>query len=40
MVAKILAEGKGQSARSGLKEAGVQNDEVTYRNGIEGLVSG
>ena len=40
MVAKILAEGKGDLARGGLKEAGVQNYEPTNRNGIQGPVSG
>ncbi|MFZ2396877.1 MAG: hypothetical protein WAW09_11395, partial [Smithella sp.] len=37
---KVLAEGKGGIARDRLKEAGVQNDEPTNRNSIQGLVSG
>ena len=34
IVTKVLAEGKGESAGVGLKEAGVQNYEPTNRNGI------
>jgi len=34
MVAKVLADGKGVTARWGLKEAGVQNCEPTNRNVI------
>jgi len=37
---KVLAEGKGGIARDRPKEAGVQNDEPTNRNSIQGLVSG
>jgi hypothetical protein len=37
---KVLAEGKGEIVRDRLKEAGVQNDEPTNRNSIQGLVSG
>lgn len=37
---KVLAEGKGESARIRLKEAGAQNHEPTYRNGIQGQVRG
>ena len=37
---KMLAEGKGRSARICLKEAGAQNHEPTYRNGIQGQVRG
>ena len=37
---KVLAEGKGETARLRLKEAGVQNHEPTYRNSIQGQVRG
>jgi len=48
IVAKILAEGKGDLARDGLKEAGAQVSELarlrsyepTNRNGIQGPVFG
>jgi len=40
MVMKALAEGKGETARFGLKEAGVQSYEPTNRNSIQGQVSG
>jgi hypothetical protein len=33
---QVLAEGKGVSARRGLKEAGAQSYEPTNRNGIQG----
>jgi len=39
-LAEVLAEGKGVSARKGLKEAGVQSYEPTDRNSIQGQVSG
>lgn len=34
ILTKILAEGKGDVARHGLKEAGAQTYEPTNRNGI------
>ena len=34
--AKVLAEGKGVSARRGLEEARAQSYEPTYRNSIQG----
>jgi hypothetical protein len=37
---KVLAEGKGGTARDRLKEAQVQSYEPTNRNGIQGPVSG
>jgi hypothetical protein len=37
---KVLAEGKGGTARDRLKEAGAQRYEPTNRNGIQGPVSG
>ena len=37
---EVLAEGKGETARFRLKEAGAQNHEPTYRNGIQGQVRG
>lgn len=37
---EVLAEGKGETARSRPKEAGAQNHEPTYRNGIQGQVRG
>jgi len=40
MVVQTLAEGKGETVRFGLKEAGVQNYEPTNRNSIQGQVSG
>jgi len=40
IVAKILAEGKGDLVRDGLKEAGVQICGPTDRNVIQGQVSG
>jgi len=40
MVMKALAEGKGETVRFGLKEAGVQSYEPTNRNSIQGQVSG
>ena len=39
-LAKVLAEGKGGTARDRLKEARVQSYEPTNRNGIQGPVSG
>ncbi len=36
MVMQTLAEGKGETARFGLKEAGVQSYEPTNRNSIQG----
>ena len=38
--AQVLAEGKGGTARDRLEEAGVQSDEPTNRNSIQGPVSG
>jgi len=38
--AQVLAEGEGGTARDRLKEAGVQSDEPTNRNSIQGPVSG
>ena len=40
IVAKTLAKGKGRFVRKGPEEARVQNDEVTNRNSIKGLVPG
>ncbi len=40
ILTKILAKGKGGTARDRLKEARVQCDEPTNRNGIQGPVSG
>jgi len=40
MLTKVLAEGKGEIVGDRLKEAGVQKDEPTNRNSIQGLVSG
>ena len=37
---QTLAEGKSETARFRLEEAGVQNYEPTNRNGIQGQVSG
>jgi hypothetical protein len=37
---QLLAEGKGNPARGGLKEARAQRCEPTDRNCIEGSVSG
>ena len=37
---KVLAEGKGETARSRPKEAGAQNHKPTYRNSIQGQVRG
>lgn len=37
---KVLAEGKGETARLRLKEAGAQSHEPTNRNGIQGQVRG
>ena len=37
---KVLAEGKGGTARNRPEEARVQNYEPTNRNSIQGLVSG
>ncbi len=37
---KVLAEGKGGTARDRLKEVGAQSYEPTYRNSIQGPVSG
>jgi hypothetical protein len=37
---EVLAEGKGETVRFHLKEAGEQNHEPTYRNGIQGQVRG
>jgi hypothetical protein len=38
--AQVLAEGKGGTVRDRLEEAGVQSDEPTNRNSIQGPVSG
>jgi hypothetical protein len=38
--AQVLAKGKGGTARDRLEEAGVQSDEPTNRNSIQGPVSG
>ena len=38
--AQVLAEGKGGTVRDRLEEAGVQSDEPTNRNSIQGRVSG
>jgi hypothetical protein len=40
ILTKILADGKGGTARDRLKEARVQSYEPTDRNGIQGPVSG
>ena len=37
---KVLADGKGVSARRGLKEARAQSYEPTNRNSIQGRVTG
>ncbi|MBI5675783.1 MAG: hypothetical protein HZC48_08185 [Nitrospirae bacterium] len=37
---KSTAEGKGDSVRNGLKEAGAQKCEPTNRNRIQGLALG
>ena len=40
LITKLLAEGNGGLARGGQKEAGVQNHELTERNGIQGQARG